>query len=175
MIETRLLEYQSPVSHRALLLGKALAVVYTPANEHFGIVPIEAMYSRCPVIACCRYTPHVRTGVLHRETVHAYRKTVHACPSRPCTCAARSSPAAGTPPTTVQGYYIERLFTRIERLITRIERLFTRIERLFTRAHRGHVLALPGHRLLQVHPPSFICKHLLSTSLVSFKITARLL
>jgi hypothetical protein len=26
-------------------------VVYTPENEHFGLVPIEAMYSRRPVIA----------------------------------------------------------------------------------------------------------------------------
>lgn len=29
-----------------------LSVVYTPANEHFGIVPVEAMYARKPVIAC---------------------------------------------------------------------------------------------------------------------------
>lgn len=28
------------------------ALVYTPSNEHFGIVPVEAMYMRKPVIAC---------------------------------------------------------------------------------------------------------------------------
>ncbi|XP_025899951.1 alpha-1,3/1,6-mannosyltransferase ALG2 [Nothoprocta perdicaria] len=33
------------------LLSNALCVLYTPSNEHFGIVPLEAMYMRCPVIA----------------------------------------------------------------------------------------------------------------------------
>ncbi|KAE8597358.1 hypothetical protein XENTR_v10016438 [Xenopus tropicalis] len=33
------------------LLHNAICVLYTPSNEHFGIVPIEAMYMRCPVIA----------------------------------------------------------------------------------------------------------------------------
>lgn len=28
------------------------AVLYTPTNEHFGIVPLEAMYMQRPVIAC---------------------------------------------------------------------------------------------------------------------------
>jgi alpha-1,3/alpha-1,6-mannosyltransferase len=27
-------------------------LLYTPANEHFGIVPIEAMHLGCVVIAC---------------------------------------------------------------------------------------------------------------------------
>ncbi|NWI15700.1 ALG2 mannosyltransferase, partial [Crypturellus soui] len=33
------------------LLSNAFCVLYTPSNEHFGIVPLEAMYMRCPVIA----------------------------------------------------------------------------------------------------------------------------
>ncbi|XP_053322077.1 alpha-1,3/1,6-mannosyltransferase ALG2 [Spea bombifrons] len=33
------------------LLNNCICVLYTPSNEHFGIVPIEAMYMRCPVIA----------------------------------------------------------------------------------------------------------------------------
>lgn len=33
------------------LLKRASAVLYTPENEHFGIVPIEAMYMKCCVIA----------------------------------------------------------------------------------------------------------------------------
>ncbi|CAH1776182.1 unnamed protein product [Owenia fusiformis] len=33
------------------LLHNATCLIYTPHNEHFGIVPIEAMYMRTPVIA----------------------------------------------------------------------------------------------------------------------------
>lgn len=27
-------------------------LLYTPENEHFGIVPVEAMYMGCIVVAC---------------------------------------------------------------------------------------------------------------------------
>ncbi|KAM9083060.1 alpha-1,3/1,6-mannosyltransferase ALG2 isoform 3-T3 [Megaptera novaeangliae] len=33
------------------LLHGCTCVLYTPSNEHFGIVPLEAMYMQCPVIA----------------------------------------------------------------------------------------------------------------------------
>lgn len=33
------------------LFSNSICVLYTPSNEHFGIVPLEAMYMRCPVIA----------------------------------------------------------------------------------------------------------------------------
>jgi len=36
---------------RKTLLRNAKAVLYTPENEHFGIVPCEAMYCNVPVIA----------------------------------------------------------------------------------------------------------------------------
>ena len=36
---------------RATLLQEALAVLYTPDREHFGIVPLEAMYAGSPVLA----------------------------------------------------------------------------------------------------------------------------
>ncbi|KAI3990957.1 hypothetical protein MKX01_026141 [Papaver californicum] len=37
---------------RNALLSQCLCVVYTPTNEHFGIVPLEAMAAEKPVIAC---------------------------------------------------------------------------------------------------------------------------
>jgi alpha-1,3/alpha-1,6-mannosyltransferase len=37
---------------RNFLLQNATCLIYTPENEHFGIVPLEAMYSGLPVIAC---------------------------------------------------------------------------------------------------------------------------
>ncbi|XP_068092588.1 alpha-1,3/1,6-mannosyltransferase ALG2 [Hyperolius riggenbachi] len=33
------------------LLHNCTCILYTPSNEHFGIVPVEAMYMKCPVIA----------------------------------------------------------------------------------------------------------------------------
>ena len=34
-----------------MLLNKASLLVYTPSNEHFGIVPLEAMLAGIPVLA----------------------------------------------------------------------------------------------------------------------------
>ncbi|KAK3090589.1 hypothetical protein FSP39_012936 [Pinctada imbricata] len=38
-------------SQKRTLLKNVSCLLYTPQNEHFGIVPIEAMYMKCPVIA----------------------------------------------------------------------------------------------------------------------------
>lgn len=38
-------------AQKLYLLQQARALLYTPTNEHFGIVPVEAMYMRCPVVA----------------------------------------------------------------------------------------------------------------------------
>ncbi|KAM4060776.1 glycosyl transferases group 1 domain-containing protein [Hirsutella rhossiliensis] len=40
-----------PNALKAALLAAAHLVVYTPSNEHFGIVPLEAMLARRPVLA----------------------------------------------------------------------------------------------------------------------------
>jgi alpha-1,3/alpha-1,6-mannosyltransferase len=44
-------------------------MIYTPENEHFGIVPLEAMARGCPVVACNSGGPletvvHARTGFI---------------------------------------------------------------------------------------------------------------
>ncbi|KAJ9072062.1 Alpha-1,3-mannosyltransferase-like protein [Entomophthora muscae] len=36
---------------RTYLLTNSRCLVYTPSNEHFGIVPVEAMYAKLPVVA----------------------------------------------------------------------------------------------------------------------------
>jgi alpha-1,3/alpha-1,6-mannosyltransferase len=63
-----LVEFRMNVSDadRTVLLREATAVVYTPSGEHFGIVPLEAMYVATPVVA-------VRSGgpietIVHGET-----------------------------------------------------------------------------------------------------------
>ncbi|KAJ1679179.1 Alpha-1,3-mannosyltransferase-like protein [Spiromyces aspiralis] len=38
-------------NQRTFLLTTAKCLIYTPTNEHLGIVPLEAMYNRTPVIA----------------------------------------------------------------------------------------------------------------------------
>jgi len=37
---------------RLLLLENTKVLLYTPENEHFGIVPVEAMHMGCIVMAC---------------------------------------------------------------------------------------------------------------------------
>jgi alpha-1,3/alpha-1,6-mannosyltransferase len=51
---------------RLLLVQSARAVVYTPDREHFGIVPIEAMYAARPVVAVASGGP--LESVSHGET-----------------------------------------------------------------------------------------------------------
>ena len=53
-------------AERGALLAAACAVVYTPTNEHFGIVPLEAMAAGRPVLACNSGGP--RESVLHGTT-----------------------------------------------------------------------------------------------------------
>lgn len=38
-------------AQKRTLLSKCTCLLYTPDREHFGIVPVEAMYMNCPVIA----------------------------------------------------------------------------------------------------------------------------
>ena len=54
---------------RLLLLENTSVLLYTPENEHFGIVPVEAMHMGCVVIACNSGGPlesvdHEKTGFL---------------------------------------------------------------------------------------------------------------
>ena len=39
-------------SQRSALLNQSKLLLYSPSKEHFGIVPLEAMFSGLPVIAC---------------------------------------------------------------------------------------------------------------------------
>ena len=64
-------------AERSALLAAACAVVYTPTNEHFGIVPLEAMAAGRPVLACNSGGPketvlHGRTGFLAEPQPKAF-------------------------------------------------------------------------------------------------------
>ena len=52
-IESDVSFLQSPDDEtKRALIHSCRAVLYTPENEHFGIVPLEGMYMKRPVIAC---------------------------------------------------------------------------------------------------------------------------
>lgn len=64
-------------AERSALLAAAAVVVYTPTNEHFGIVPLEAMAAGRPVLACNTGGPtesvqHGRTGLLAEPEAAAF-------------------------------------------------------------------------------------------------------
>jgi glycosyltransferase involved in cell wall biosynthesis len=64
-------------SERATLFQIAICVVYTPDKEHFGIVPLEAMYAGTPVLAVNSGGPTEtvldnKTGLLCEPTPEAF-------------------------------------------------------------------------------------------------------
>ena len=77
-------------AQRAALLAAATAVVYTPSEEHFGIVTLEAMAASRPVIACNSGGPiesvvHGRTGFLCHATPPAFAEAMGRLLVRPFT------------------------------------------------------------------------------------------
>lgn len=53
-------------SDRYYLLNESKAIIYTPENEHLGIVPIEAQYCGRAVVACNSGGP--LETIIHKET-----------------------------------------------------------------------------------------------------------
>lgn len=66
---------------RDMLLQEALCLLYTPPNEHFGIVPLEAGLLGTPVIACnsggpCETVVDGETGFLREPKPDEWGKAV---------------------------------------------------------------------------------------------------
>jgi alpha-1,3/alpha-1,6-mannosyltransferase len=64
-------------AERLVLLSHCRCVVYTPENEHFGLVPLEAMAAGRPVVAVNSGGPletivHEKTGLLCEPTPQAF-------------------------------------------------------------------------------------------------------
>jgi alpha-1,3/alpha-1,6-mannosyltransferase len=62
---------------RRALIDACKGMIYTPENEHFGIVPLEAMARGCPVVACNSGGPletilHTETGFLSEPTAQGF-------------------------------------------------------------------------------------------------------
>lgn len=73
-LSNKIIFLKSPSDYwKAELLLCCDCLVYTPVNEHFGIVPLEAMSAGKPVIACdsggpCETVDHGVTGLLCHPT-----------------------------------------------------------------------------------------------------------
>lgn len=68
-------------AERNALLSECICVLYTPKDEHFGIVPLEAMASQKAVIACNSGGPvetirHEITGFLCDPTPHEFARVM---------------------------------------------------------------------------------------------------
>lgn len=66
---------------RILLLENTKILLYTPENEHFGIVPVEAMYMGCIALACNSGGPlesveHGKTGYLMPPNSEVWGKQI---------------------------------------------------------------------------------------------------
>lgn len=66
---------------KVALLNKSTCVLYTPSGEHFGIVPVEAMYMQCPVIAVASGGPlesvaDGETGFLCQPTAESFAEAI---------------------------------------------------------------------------------------------------
>ncbi|KAK1806666.1 hypothetical protein P4O66_005169, partial [Electrophorus voltai] len=66
---------------KVVLLHSSACVLYTPSGEHFGIVPVEAMYTCCPVIAVASGGPlesvvHGETGFLCEPTPESFSEAM---------------------------------------------------------------------------------------------------
>ena len=77
------IEFLTSVSDekKAELFQTSLCALYTPENEHFGIVPLEVMYSGTPIIACNSGGPRESvvngiTGFLCDQTPAAFAERV---------------------------------------------------------------------------------------------------
>jgi glycosyltransferase involved in cell wall biosynthesis len=67
-------------AQRNFLLTRATAVLYTPENEHFGIVPVEAMFMRRPVVACASGGPLESIGADASRAIEAPASASERCP-----------------------------------------------------------------------------------------------
>ncbi|TMS40113.1 hypothetical protein L596_006535 [Steinernema carpocapsae] len=70
------------------LLRRASMVLYTPTNEHFGIVPVEAMYMKTCVVALNSGGPTESiedgvTGFLCEETAESFADAMEKCVTSP--------------------------------------------------------------------------------------------
>ena len=90
-------------AERTALLAQAAALLYTPDNEHFGIVPLECMQRGTPVVAVNSGGPretvvHKSTGFLCDQSADSFAKAMLQLAQMECTLVAEqesSSSASG--------------------------------------------------------------------------------
>lgn len=71
-------------AEKITLMKNSRCVIYTPSNEHFGIVPLEAMYFKKPIIAVCSGGPtetvlNKQTGFLCAPNAESFSEAMLKC------------------------------------------------------------------------------------------------
>lgn len=109
---------------RWYLLDRCRLVIYTPENEHFGIVPIEAMYCGRPVVAVNSGGPtesvqHRRTGLLCASNPHDFAQAMMQLYTDPEL--ARSMGAQGRQ-RVIQRFSFESFTSRLDTMVQELTR-----------------------------------------------------
>ncbi|ORZ35166.1 hypothetical protein BCR44DRAFT_1389891 [Catenaria anguillulae PL171] len=99
-----------PYKHALLLSPLTRALVYTPSYEHFGIVPVEAMYAGVPVIAVGNGGPaesvaHLQTGYLCGDAYPASPNAVASSRSASPAGSRSASPQMARKASPLRGAY----------------------------------------------------------------------
>lgn len=119
-----LLSVPGPLKQR--LLNSAKLLVYTPSNEHFGIVPLEAMLSGVPVLAANTGGPTETviegvTGWLRDpEQIDEWTRVMHRVLNQMSKDELAEMSRAGV--TRVQDNFADtQMAERLDRILTKIE------------------------------------------------------
>ncbi|XP_072172780.1 alpha-1,3/1,6-mannosyltransferase ALG2-like [Diadema setosum] len=112
-------------AQKLTLLDNCTCLLYTPSNEHFGIVPIEAMYMNRPVIAVNSGGPletiaHKQTGFLCEPTAASFASAMERFAREPDL---RDRLGRAGRDRVINNFSFRAFGNKLEKLVKRVNRL----------------------------------------------------